>query len=322
MESKREQAMVGLFVLIAGAVLVATVFALTGAFGGTATTYHAYFPFAGGLEPGASVRYAGGPKVGRVEKLQLDPKDASRIEITFSVKSGLPVKTDSHVKIMSLSPLGDNHLELVPGSEKAAFAAAGTILQSDPYVDFNALTSKINDIAPQAQHLLQTLNDRASELRVTIARVNDLLSDSNRANLARTLSDTRGMIAENRPPVKTTVQNLNSASQKLGPLLEDLRKTSAQANEALNHVDSLIGENRADVRQAVMDLRRSLSTVTDLTGRLDQMLDVNSDNIDELLENLRHVSQNLKEFTNTIKTRPYTLIRSTNPREHKPGERQ
>jgi len=34
-----------------------------------------------------------------------------------------------------------------------------------------------------------------------------------------------------------------------------LRKTSAQANETLNHVDSLIGENRADVRQAVKDLR-------------------------------------------------------------------
>jgi phospholipid/cholesterol/gamma-HCH transport system substrate-binding protein len=322
MESKREQAMVGLFVLVAGAVLVATVFALTGAFGGTAATYRAYFPFAGGLEPGATVRYAGGPKVGRVEKLQLDPKDSSRIEITFSVKSGLPVKTDSHVKIMSLSPLGDNHLELLPGSEKAALAATGTILQSEPYVDFNALTAKINDIAPQAQQLLKTLNDRAAELQVTIARVNDLLSDSNRANLAGTLSDTRGMLAENRGSVKSTVENLNSATKKLEPLLQDLRKTSAQANETLNHVDSLIGENRADVRQAVKDLRESLATVNDLTGRLDQTLDVNSDNIDELLENLRHVSQNLKEFTNTIKTRPYTLIRSTTPPEHKPGEKQ
>jgi phospholipid/cholesterol/gamma-HCH transport system substrate-binding protein len=322
MEAKREQAMVGLFVLAASAVLIATVFALTGAFGGTAATYRAYFPFAGGLEPGATVRYAGGPKVGRVEKLQLDPKDSSRIEITFSVKSGLPVKTDSHVKIMSLSPLGDNHLELVPGSEKATLAPTGTILQSDPYVDFNALTAKINDIAPQAQQLLKTLNDRASELQVTIARVNDLLSDSNRANLAATLSDARGMIAENRGPVKSTLQNLNSATQKLEPLLQDLRKTTAQANKALDHVDSMIGENRADIRQAVVDLRRSLATVTDLTGRLDQTLDVNSENIDELLENLRHVSQNLKEFTNTIKTRPYTLIRSTTPREHKPGEPQ
>ncbi len=322
MEAKREQAMVGLFVLVAGAVLVATVFALTGAFGGTAATYRAYFPFAGGLEPGATVRYAGGPKVGRVEKLQLDPKDSSRIEITFSVKSGLPVKMDSHVKIMSLSPLGDNHLEIVPGSDKAALAATGTILQSDPYVDFNALTAMINNLGPKAQMLLGTLNDRATELKMTVDRINDLINDQNRANLAGTLAQTHGMIAENRPPVKAAVQNLNSASQKLGPLLDDLRKTSADANQALNHVDAMIGENRADIRQAVMDLRRSLATVTDLTGRLDQTLDVNSDNIDELLENLRHVSQNLKEFTNTIKTRPYTLIRSTTPREHKPGEPQ
>src|SRR5216117_3565918 len=174
--------MVGLFVLIAAAVLVATVFALTGAFGGAAATYRSYFPFAGGLEPGASVRYAGVPKVGRVEKLQLDPRNPTRIEITFSVKSGLPVKTDSHVKIMSLSPLGDNHLEVVPGSEKAALASAGTTLPSDPYVDFSALTAKINDIAPQAQQLLQTLNERASDLSVTIARVNDFLGDSNRRN--------------------------------------------------------------------------------------------------------------------------------------------
>jgi len=322
MEAKREQALVGLFVLVAAAVLVAAVFALSGAFGGTAATYRAYFPFAGGLEPGASVRYAGGPKVGRVEKLQLDPKDPTRIEITFSVKSGLPVKTDSHVRVMSLSPLGDNHLEIVPGSEKAALAPAGTILPSDPYVDFNAITARINDLAPQAQELLKTLNDRASEVKVTLARVNDLLNDSNRANLSATLAETRGMIAENRGAVKSTVQNLNSATQKLEPLLQDLRKTSAQANEALNHIDSLVGENRADIRKAVIDLRQSLTTVTDLTGRLDQTLDVNSDNIDELLENLRHVSQNLKEFTNTIKTRPYTLIRSATPREHKPGELQ
>ena len=322
MGSKREQTMVGLFVLVAGVLLVVTVFVLSGAFGGSAKTYRSYFPFAGGLEPGATVRYAGGPKVGRVEKLQLDPKDPSRIEVTFSVKSDLPVKTDSRVKIMSMSPLGDNHLEILPGSEKAAVAATGTLLPSDPYIDFNALTQKINDIAPQAQQLLATLNSRAGELRETLARVNDLLNGSNRANLAATLAETRGMIAENRPQVKSTVQNLNSASQKLQPLLEDLRKTSAQANEALNHIDSLIGENRQDIRQAILDLRRALVTVNDLTGRLDQTVDVNSENIDELLDNLRHVSENLKEFTNTIKTRPYTLIRSSNPREHKTGEQR
>ena len=310
----------GSFVLVAVAVLVATIFALGGAFSGAATTYHAYFPFAGGLETGSSVRYSGGPKVGRVEKIGLDVHNPSRIEVTFSVQAGLPVKTDSHVRIMSLSPLGDNHLEIVPGSEKAALAPNGSVLPSDPYIDFNALTARLNDLAPDAQQLLKTLNARADQLKTTIDRVNDVLNDQNRANVAGTLAETRGMIAENRPQIKSTISNLNSVSQKLEPLLHDLRKTSEQANQTLNHIDAMLGENRPDVRQAVIDLRRSLANVTDLTARLDRTLDVNSENIDELIENLRSVSQNLNEFTNTIKTRPYTLIRSSSPPEHKTGD--
>ncbi len=46
---------------------------------------------------------------------------------------------------------------------------------ADKYLDFNAITERINDIAPEAQQLLHTLNERATELKVTIDRVNDLL---------------------------------------------------------------------------------------------------------------------------------------------------
>jgi ABC-type transporter Mla subunit MlaD len=223
---------------------------------------------------------------------------------------------------MSMSPLGDNHLEILPGGAQTALAPPGSLLPSDTYVDFNALTAQINDLAPQAKQLIQSLNDRATELKVTVDRVNDLLNAQNRANLSATLADTRGMIAENRPEIKSTVQHLNAVSQKIEPLIQDLHKTSEQANKALAHIDELLGENRADVRQAVVELRKSLTTLTDITGRLDQTLDVNTANIDELLDNFRRVSQNLKEFTDTIKKRPYTLIRATNPREHKPGEQQ
>jgi phospholipid/cholesterol/gamma-HCH transport system substrate-binding protein len=322
MEARREQALVGLFVIVAAAVLILTVFGITGAFGRTAKSFHAYFPFAGGLEVGSTVRYAGGPKVGRIEKLRIDPQNPANIELTLAVQSDLPVKTDSHVRIMSMSPLGDNHLEIVPGSPQAPLAKDGSTLPSDKYLDLNAITERINDLAPEAQQLLRTLNDRATELKVTIARVNDLLSDQNRSNLSGTLTQTHQMLAENRPAIKSTLGHLNASSEKLGPLLDDLRKTSAEANKTLDHVDSLIGENRADVRQAVLELRRSLTNVTDLTGRIDQTLDVNSENIDEMLENFRHVSENLKQFTETIKTKPYTLLRASSPHEHKTGDRQ
>ena len=52
MQSKREQAMVGLFVLVAGALLAGTIFALTGLSARRVKSYHAYFAFAGGIEQG------------------------------------------------------------------------------------------------------------------------------------------------------------------------------------------------------------------------------------------------------------------------------
>jgi phospholipid/cholesterol/gamma-HCH transport system substrate-binding protein len=319
MESRREQAFVGLFVIVAAVVLVGMVFAISGAFGRTAKTYHAYFPFAGGLERGASVRYAGGPKVGRVEELHIDPQDPSRIDVILSVQTDLPVKTDSHVRIMSMSPLGDNHLEIVPGSAKAAVAPMGALLIADPYIDFNALTSKINDLAPQAQQLIHTLNDRATELKETVDRVNDMLSPQNRANLSATIAETRGLITEERPQLKSTLQHVNALTEKMQPLIDDLRKTSAEANKALDHIDATVGENRENLKASIAELRKTLTTTTDLTSKIDLTLDANSDNLDETLDNLRHVTENLKEFTETIKKRPYTLIRASNPKEHKTG---
>jgi phospholipid/cholesterol/gamma-HCH transport system substrate-binding protein len=320
MESKTEQTLVGLFVLVCAAVLIGTIFAMTGAFGRNTKTYHAYFAFAGWIEPGMTVRYSGGPKVGRVEKVAIDTRNVSRMDITFSVQSELPVKTDSLVKIMSTTPLGDNHLEVFPGTSQSAEAPDGALLPSQAYIDLNSLLAQLNDLAPQAQQLLIQLSDRAGELKETVTRVNALLSAPNRSNLAATLANTRGLLEENRPQIKSTLQNLNGGSQKLGPLLDDLRRTSAETNKALNNVDSLIGENRPDLRQAIGELRRSLTTVTDVTGRLDQTLDVNSESIDELLDNLRQATENLNEFTATIKNRPSSLIRSTNPPEHRPGE--
>jgi phospholipid/cholesterol/gamma-HCH transport system substrate-binding protein len=320
MNAKGQQALVGLFVIVAAVVLIGTVFMISGAFGRSVKTFHSYFTFAGGLEPGATVRYSGGMKAGRVEKLRIDPQDPARIEVTFSVQSEVPVKTDSKTKIMSLSPLGENHLEIVPGSPKAALAQDGSLLPSEEYLDFNSLTKKINDIAPDAQQLLHTLNDRATELKVTVDRVNDLLSAQNRANLSATLATTRGMLEEDRPQIKSTLKNLNTVTEKLQPLLDDFKKTTQEANKTLDHIDSLIGENRADVHAAVLELRKTLVNTTSLTANLDQTLNVNSENIDQLLDNLRQISENLREFSATIKARPYSLIRSVNPREHKPGE--
>jgi len=320
MEGKREQVFVGLFVVIAVALLIVTVFSISGAFAGPALRYHAKFRNAAGLERGATVRFGGGPKIGRVENVKIDSADPSLMDMEFSVKDNLPIKTDSHVAILSFSPLGDNHLEVKAGSPSAPRAPNGATLPADQYVGFNELTDQINKVMPQAQELMVTLNQRGKELGVTIARVNDVLNDQNRANISGSLTDLRGMLNENRPVIKSALNNVNGASAKISPLIDNLRQTSDQANETLKKFDAMLGENREDLRASIKKLRESLNNVSSITRRLDQTLDVNSETIDELLMNLRDVSENLREFSDIIRARPSTLIRSSAPKEHKPGE--
>ena len=317
--TRREEAFVGLFVLIAAGLLIATVFSLTGFFNRSDVQYHAFFKNAGGLRPGAEVRYAGGPPVGRIEDVRYDQQDATRMEITFRVKPDIPVKTDSIATISSNSPLSDNFLGIVPGSKGAQRAPSGSTLKSDEYVGFGELEAEIAELGPEAKKLLTNLNQRVTELQVTVARVNDVLNDRNRENLSASLGNVRGVLDENRKPLHSTITNFDEASAKIAPLLDDLKKTNADAQKTINTLEGTISENRSDLRQSVADLRRVLETANNVTDQLDRTLNANGENIDDILNNFRQASQNLRQFTETLKQRPYTLLRSSLPPPHLPG---
>jgi phospholipid/cholesterol/gamma-HCH transport system substrate-binding protein len=321
MESKREQALVGVFVLVAAGLLIATVFALTGAFSSGDNTFRAYFPFAGGLEPGGTVRYAGGPPVGRIETVRADPQDPTRMEIVFHVHRSTPVKTDSKAKISSLSALGDNYLEIEPGTAAASAANPNDVLQSIPYVSFDQLVAKLNDMAPTLNDLMKNMNGRVTQLKDTLDNVNDLLDERNRRNISASLAQIRGMLDDDRPLIHSTLDNVSHASAKFGPLLDDFKRTVANANEAISHLDSILTKNSPNLEKSISDLKQAMAYAVSLLDQLDRTLSTNSENIDDIIENFRRISENLKEFTDTIKTRPYTLIRSSSPPPRQPGEK-
>ena len=318
--TRRQEAIVGLFVLIAAALLIITVFSLTGFFNRGDVLYRAFFKNAGGLRPGGEVRYAGGPPVGRIEDVRYDQHDTTRMEIVFRVKPDIPVKTDSVVVISSNSPLSDNFLGIVPGSKAAQRAPSGSTLKSSEYVGFGDLEAELADLAPQARVLLDNLNQRIVELRTTVARVNDVLNDKNRENLSASLGTVRGVLEENRKPLHSTITHFDDASARIAPLLDDLKKTNADAQKTINTLEGTIAENRSDLRQSIEELRRMLGTANNVTDQLDRTLNANSENIDDILSNFRQASQNLRQFTETLKQRPYTLLRSSLPPAHIPGK--
>ncbi len=138
MESTRETALVGVFVIVAIALLFGVTLALTGGIGESRVPHRTYFKFSGGLEPGAPVRY-GGLSIGKVTQVHVDPMDTTRIEIDFAVDPNAPLRTDSVATISSLSLLSDHYLEVSSGTLKAARAAAGSVVLSKEAFSFDEI---------------------------------------------------------------------------------------------------------------------------------------------------------------------------------------
>jgi phospholipid/cholesterol/gamma-HCH transport system substrate-binding protein len=329
---KREPFWVGLFVLVAATVLVAVVLSVSGAFRRTGVTHRASFRFAAGLTSAAPVRF-GGLLAGRVEGVRVSPEDSTKIEVEFRVRPDIPVKTDSVAKITSLGALGDSYLELTTGTRDAALAAPGSMLLSRESMAISDLGDLISEMAPAAQTVLHSLNDRLTDMKTTIANVNDLLNDRNRQNIAGSLSNLNGMLADTRPKLAATLVNVQAASddfpklsknalavsEKVAPLLDDFKATAKKGNETLAHLDAMLGENRPDIRASVAEIRKTMETASKAAELLRITLDRNGENLDESLLNVRAATDNLKEMTDTLKRKPSVLIRGETGKDRVPG---
>jgi phospholipid/cholesterol/gamma-HCH transport system substrate-binding protein len=320
MNSTREQALVGIFVLVAAALLIGTLLAVSGTFSSGGVPYRTYFKSAGGLVPGAVVRY-GGMEAGKVDAVHVDPNDSTRIQVDFRVRQNIPVKTDSVAKISALGALSDNYVEIGTGTKDGQLAPPGSELKSAETLGIGDLGDMIGSLTPIANQTMQTLNQRLTEMQATIARVNDVLNDKNRANIGNSLGNLNGMLAEDRPKISASLTNVQTATARLAPLLDNLKDAMDQANTTLEHVDSLVVENRQDIRTTVVELRETLLTASSLLDRLKNTVDNNTDNIDQIIVNIRATTENMKELTELLKANPSVLIRGNTGKDRKPGQK-
>ncbi len=325
MNSTREQAWVGLFVLVAAGLLIGTVLAVSGTFSKGGIAHSSFFKFAGGITPGGTVRYAG-LKAGRVTGVRVDPEDSTRVEIKFTVTPGIPVKTDSVAKITALGALDENFIELSAGTKDAPLAPPGSVIKSGETLGIADLGDLIGGLAPVARETLEGLNQRIGELKVTVARVNDLLNDGNRQNVGSALANLNGglvnvrsMLTEERPKISTTLSNVQGASAKFAPLLDNLQAAIKNANETLSNANSLLVDNHQDIRASIVALHQALDNASAMITQLKGTMSYETVNVDQTMDNVRDATDNLKELTEGVKRRPSVLIRGETVKERKPG---
>lgn len=316
---KNVEAKVGLFVVAAAIILGVTVYYVSHAqFGQEQVPYKAYFRYAGGLEAGTQVLF-GGMSVGKVTGLRPDPADPTRIEISLTVKLGTPLNARSVAKLESTSLMSSPVVSITTGSNEAPRLPAGAVIPSLETISMDEMERKVVALTDSAQNTLASiqtdLNRLTGSAQDLLANLNSLTDKTNQKHVAAVLSNADTMVAQ--------------LSSKIGPTMENVNATVSNINATVSNVNATVGNANGTItalRQPLQtdlnELRQTLEETHNLIGHVDALLLENHQNLSDSLENVRMATDNLNDLTQSVKERPWSLIRIRQPQDRKVSQGQ
>ena len=299
------EAKVGAFVLGCFAVLAFTVIYLMDAeLSGDTVPYSTYLRYAGGLEPGAPVLF-GGINAGKVKAVHPWESDPTKIEILLDVKKSTPLNERSVAKLGLVSVMSGAALSITTGSNEAKRLAPGSSIPSAEVASLDEIAGKMAGVADNANGLITQVGGElagiTSDAHTLLANLNAVTGKPNQQKIGAALDNVNLLLATEQPKIDRLADQLNTLAQ--------------HADATIVNVNGTVTDLREPMRKDLTELQTTLQQAKALLADMQVMVRANDYKIDDTLENLRTATDNLDQLTDSVKQRPWSLIRITQPKD-------
>ena len=269
--------LVGAFVLVLGAVLVAGILWIA-----SGSNVHKKFDMylaieeesVAGLNLNAPVKY-NGVEIGKVTDIHLDPANPEKVRLTFAIEQGTPVKVDTVAVLKTQGLTGIAYVELGGSTRDSPLLPA---TDKEPYPVIRTKPS----LSTRLENVLTTV---LAKLDRTSGNVDALLSDQNLAALksaladiaivARTIAARKDVIDAGIVSAARTAQNSATVTAQLGPVIirigraaDAIEKMGTELALAGSTTSKTVGAVGADVQRFAAD---TLPEVQRLVGELNDL---------------------------------------------------
>ena len=299
---------VGAFVLVLGAVLIAAVLWLASG-GALQKKYDLYLAIedesVSGLNLNAPVKYSG-VEVGKVRQIKLDPHNPERVILLLAIERGTPIKVDTVAVLKTQGLTGIAYVELTGGARNAAplLATQGS--------DYPVIRTK----ASLAARLENVLTNVLAKLDSTSNGLNTLLSAENQAAFKSALADIavvahtfaarKDTIDAGMTSAARTFDNAARASAQAGPVIERIGRGAA----AIEKMGNEVAQTSASAGKTVDSVGADVNRFTSQT----------LPELERLLGELGTLSGSLRRLTEQTERDPRGLLFGRKPVPDGPGE--
>lgn len=297
---------VGLFVLAALTLLIATLLELSRGHP-SAETFYTDFENVTDIREGSRVTF-GGFQIGNVSSVEpLRENGQTRFRLKLAIREGWPIPKDSVARITSSGLLSDSEIDIYEGKSDTLLREGEAInsdLPAGVMAAVDAVSSEFQDLSrnnlkPLLESLNQHVNAIGGDLGQTLPKITANL-DATLARLTFTVDQVARIAGpQNQAHVNNILANAETATRSLATLANDLGDTNKKLNVVLQRSDTMLVENAEDVRAVLTNLRHTTQTL--------------AAHIESIMFHLESASRNANEFTRQIRSNPSTLISGSPP---------
>ena len=315
------EAKVGAFVIACLTVLTGTVIYLfnAGSHGG-GVPYRTYLRYAGGLDSGSDVLF-GGIEAGKITAVRPWAADPTRIEVLFKLKEGIPVNEKSVAKLGATSMMSDTALELSTGSSAARRLTPGATIPSEEAPSLDDISAEVAAVATNANGLITEargeLGGISTDTRTLLANLNTVTGPTNQKQIETLLKQTNGLLADERPKIDHIADQVLALSQHADAVMGKAGPVVDHADGAIQNVNATLGDLHEPMRKDLVELQKTLTEARGLLANMQVMVKANDNKIGDTIENLRIATGNLDQLTDSLKQRPWSLVRIRQTKDRK-----
>jgi phospholipid/cholesterol/gamma-HCH transport system substrate-binding protein len=233
--------------------------------------------------------------------------DPTKIEILVDVKQNTPVNEKSVAKLGFVSVMSGSALSITTGGNDARRLPPGSTISSQEAASLDEIAGKLAVVADNANGLITQargeLEGISGDAHSLLANLNTVTGKPNQQRIRAVLDNVNQTLATERPKIDRLTDQLNALSQ--------------HADDTIQNVNGTVSDVREPIRKDLADLQNTLLQAKQLLADMQVLVRANDYKIDDTIENLRTATQNLDELTDSVKQRPWSLIRIKQPGDRK-----
>ena len=316
METRANYALIGAFVLmIAAAIIGFTLWLGSSQFNRDKLSYDIIFPGPVSLEEGAAVRYIG-IKVGEVQTVGIDRRDASQVRVRIVVDRTTPVKTDSTATIelagitgvtfvqINAGTSGAPPLQIKPGQTVPVIEA-----EADPltqlFASGEALAGSAGQIMEQTGALLA--DDNLTQLSGILHRSNEILT-----TLSAEDTQLIQQVLETLEVLQRAGEDLSDAAQTTSDLGRTTQQELVQLSAEVRAMMATVGALSQEAEAGLVEGRKALISARSV---IDEQAAMTLDETRLAAEDLQILIERLDRLAREIEQNPQGFVLG-NPRPY------